>query len=161
MSESEPPRDLAAAQEIAADSAAGYQAIGRFMVDFSGLELMMRVVLGKRLNLKGAYFDIVVSPYDFATLCRVTSAVLRLQFPEQTADIDKFVNDCLKLNDERVRVAHGTWALGDDFMFARHVQRATLKPKLHFKERDALSKLAEEAQRLSVLVFKWNPQTAD
>lgn len=163
MTGDQPPRDLDAAKEIAADFNAGYLAIGRFIYEFSGLELMMRIVLGKRLNLRRGYFDIVVSPYDFATLCRVTSSVLALQFPAQKDDIEQFCKACLRLNDERVKVAHGSWMMGDEGPMARHVQRGTLKAKLHFKDKEELTRLADEAQRLAAVVFTWdnssNPPT--
>lgn len=108
MTASQPPRDLEAAREIAADFNAGYLAIGRFIYHFSGLEMMIRIVLGSRLKLPRDYFDIVISPYDFTALCRVTKDFLVRQFPDQKDDIDQFFKECLRLNTERVRVAHGS-----------------------------------------------------
>lgn len=56
-----------------------YLAIGQFMFEFSQLEFTIRHLLGEILEFKDtgpdALFDILISPYDFATLCNVTKAV--------------------------------------------------------------------------------------
>jgi hypothetical protein len=47
--------------------------------EFSQLEFIIRHALGAALELRDtgphAQFDIVTSPYDFATLCTVTKAI--------------------------------------------------------------------------------------
>jgi hypothetical protein len=54
-----------------------YTAIGQFIFEFSQLEFMIRATLGDALGIKDAHpqFDMVISPYDFATLCNITKAV--------------------------------------------------------------------------------------
>jgi hypothetical protein len=56
-----------------------YTAIRQFIFEFSQLEFIIRHALGEALALKevgaDARFDIVTSPYDFATLCNVTKAI--------------------------------------------------------------------------------------
>lgn len=156
MPQDQPPRDLAAARELAAQFAEGHRAIGRFLAEFSQLDFTIRFVLAKRLEIAEEYFDIVTSPYDFAMLCNVTREVIAKQIPEKAKDVEKIFNECHKLNEDRVRVAHGMWSLGEEGLVARHVQRRSLEPKYFFENRDALGKLADEAQRLmqSVLTIK-------
>ena len=143
-----PPRDPAAAQELAAHIAEGHRAIGRFLSEFSQLDFTIRFVLAKRLGIGDEYFDIVTSPYDFAMLCNVTREVVTKQIPEKAKDIEKIFNECHKLNEDRVRVAHGMWSLGEEGLVARHIQRRSLEPKYFFENRGELGKLADEAQRL-------------
>jgi hypothetical protein len=148
-----PPRDLAAARELAAEFAEGYQAIGRFLSEFSQLDFTIRFVLARRLGISDEYFDIVTSPYDFAMLCNVTRELICKQLPQKKRDIEKLFNECLKLNENRVRVAHGMWTLGQEGLVARHVQRRSLQPQYFFDKRNELGRLAEEAQRLMQAVL--------
>ena len=148
MPQDQPPRDLAAAQELAVQFAEGHRAIGRFLSEFSQLDFTIRFVLAKRLGIADEYFDIVTSPYDFAMLCKVTREVVTKQIPEKAKGIEKIFKGCHKLNEDRVRVAHGMWSLGEEGLVARHVPRQSLEPKYYFENRNALGKLADEAQRL-------------
>jgi hypothetical protein len=103
-----PERPLSAERAaFAARMRAGFQDIGHFIFEFSQLEFTIRAVLSSALKLPDGYFDIVTSGYDFAMLCNVTRAVALKQRPDHEPAIEKLFNDCLKLNDERVRVAHG------------------------------------------------------
>jgi hypothetical protein len=88
-------------------------AIGQFIFEFSQLEFMIRHLLGEALELHDdARFHAVTSPYDFATLCRVTRTIA-MAIPGCTdaeiAELDAIFKDCLKVNEDRVHVAHGTW----------------------------------------------------
>lgn len=65
-----PGRDLAAARELAAEEAAAFYVIGRFVVEFSQLDFTIKVLLASRLGLAEDLFDIVIAPYDFAVLCK-------------------------------------------------------------------------------------------
>jgi hypothetical protein len=49
-----------------------HAAIGKFIVQFSQLEFTIRHLLGSLLDLSDPQFNIVISSYDFATLCRVS-----------------------------------------------------------------------------------------
>ena len=69
---------MSTAEEIAAEKRkmlSLHTAIGQFMFEFSQLEFIVRHALRQALDLKetgdDAQFDIVVSPYDFGTLCSV------------------------------------------------------------------------------------------
>jgi hypothetical protein len=125
-----------------------FRAIGHFTFQFSQLEFTIRHALADMLNLGEELFDPITAPYDFATLCRVTKMVLQKSAsadPDMCNEIDKVVRDCLRLNEQRVRIAHGTWFVGN---VALHVSRGTLKASEYFKSSDDIEKQAEEAQRL-------------
>lgn len=107
-----PTRDIAAAHELATEQAIGFQMIGQFVSEFSQLDLTIRFLLANRLGLPEGYFDIVTAPYDFLMLCNVTQVLLCKQSPDKKEAIKKLFDDCRKLNDDRVHVAHGMWTLG-------------------------------------------------
>jgi hypothetical protein len=121
--------------------------------EFSQLDFTIRFVLARRLGIPDEYFDIVTAPYDFAMLCTVTRELICKQLPHRTRDVEKLFNKCRKLNDDRVRVAHGMWSLGRDGLVARHIQRSSLQPQYFFEKRNELGRLAEEAQRLMQAVL--------
>lgn len=142
-----PDRNMAA-NELAMEQADGYRLIGQFISEYSQLEFTVKAILFGQLRLPEDYFDIVTAPYDFAMLCTVTKELLCKQFPDRKQSIDRLFKDCRKLNEERVRVAHGLWTQGREGPIARHVSRGSLEPKYHFERGDSLSKLTAEAQRL-------------
>lgn len=146
---------LAALQKEARERNYTFRAIGHFLFEFSQLEFSIRAVLFAKLKLPQNSFDLVISPFDFATLCNVTCKMSCLLDPEREADITSLYNQCRALNDERVRVAHGLWSHGPGGMVARHVARSSLTAKYHFEDPDELDRLAERAQHLlkSVMGF--------
>jgi len=127
-----------------------YLEIGRFTHQFSQLEFTIRTLLAGALGLTDDQFDIVTSPYDFATLCRVTSAVLRLRYDDDKAQrkIEHIFKKCLELNTDRVRVMHGTWSIGPSRTNARHVSRSDLKAGYYFEQRGEMANRADAAQAL-------------
>jgi hypothetical protein len=141
-------RVRAAAHELATEQAMGFQLIGQFISEFSQLDFMIRFLLANRLNLQEEYFDIVTAPYDFLMLCNVAQVLLCKQSPDKKKAIKKLFDDCRRLNDDRVHVAHGTWTLGREGPVARCVPRGSLRSKILFEQKDKLIQLAAEAQRL-------------
>ena len=126
----------------------GFQTIGQFIFWFSQLEFTIKHRLSTALGLRDQLFDVVTAPYDFATLRTVASQVLALRHPEKQADLKKIFNECRRLNDERVRVVHGTWTHGSAGLSARHVARQTLSAKYFFEKPQDLVELAQRAERL-------------
>jgi hypothetical protein len=145
--------------EFARVTSAGLNAVGRFTFEFSQLEFSIRVALLACLKLPQEYFDIVTAPYDFAMLCKVTREAMTLKAPERKDELEEWCKECLKLNEDRVRMAHGTWTLGSSGPSVRHVSRNTLKAHHYFGTPAEIHRLADEAQRLlqAILGFKPTP----
>jgi len=125
--------------------------IGRFTYQFSQLEFTIRALLAGALRLRDEQFDLVTSSYDFRTLCKVTSEIYLLKKKDDEparANIATIFKECLALNDERVRMAHGTWSVGAQGHSARHVSRQTLKSKQYFEQKDEIEKHATAAEDL-------------
>jgi putative transcriptional regulator len=125
-----------------------FEAIGQFIFWFSQLEFTIRVRLSAELGLEEQLFDVVIAPYDFAVLCTVTSTVLTHKHPEGEADFKRIFNECRRLNDERVRIAHGTWTHGSEGLSARDAARRTLEAKYFYEKPEALVQLSQTAERL-------------
>jgi hypothetical protein len=140
--------NMEALRQEAARKAQTFEAIGAFIFQFSQLEFTIRVMLSARLKLEEKQFDIVTAPYDFRMLCTVTREILVQQYPDQKSDIQNLFNRCLKLNDDRVRVAHGLWSDDGRAIIARHVTRSSLKAEHFFENPAAIAKLTDTAQSL-------------
>jgi hypothetical protein len=56
-------------------------AIGKFVIQFSQLEYIVRHLLGAMKDLHEPQFDIITGSFDFARLCEVTEAYL-LSLPD-------------------------------------------------------------------------------
>lgn len=130
-----------------------YQAIGKFVYQFSQLEFAIRHLLSDLLELTPDQFHIVTASYDFAALCRVTSAFIHTLL-EPSEPIAKEVADvfgrCFRVNDARVRLVHGTW--DDDG--ASHVSRTSLKPAAYFGKVQDITDMTEEAKACMNLVVQ-------
>jgi hypothetical protein len=140
-----------------------YLAIGQFMFEFSQLEFTIRHLLGEILEFKDtgpdALFDILISPYDFATLCNVTKAVfMRVVRCEQSDrdEIESIMNAALSLNSEdRLPIAHGTWFIGNEGHGARHVSRGKLEMKIRYPKIADIDAAAQTAATLRTRVVKF------
>jgi hypothetical protein len=95
-----------------------YVSIGQFIFEFSQLEFMIRHLLGEALGLNDEKrFHAVTSRYDFVALCRVTCNIA-LAIPgctdEDKSELEDIFKGCLKVNDDRVHIAHGTWFISEE-----------------------------------------------
>jgi hypothetical protein len=140
-----------------------YTAIGQFMFEFSQLEFIIRHALGEALALteigESAQFDIVVSPYDFVTLCNVTKAIFMRTVGCEESDreeIESIMNACMTLNnEERVPIAHGTWFIDDSGLGARHVPRTKLETTIKFSRIADIAAAAQKAATLKSRLIKF------
>ena len=139
-------KQIAAGKKLAAVEGELHQAIGYFIFWFSQLEFTIKARLAGALGLKDEMFDIVIGPYDFAMLCKVTEQVLCKDVnPILAKRVTAYFKRCHNLNQQaRLIVAHGSWTLDG----ARHVSRNTLKAGFHFERPDELKKQADAAQQL-------------
>jgi hypothetical protein len=143
--------------EFARVSAESLHAVGLFTFEFSQLEFTIRVALLGCLELPQEYFDIVTAPYDFAMLCKVAREALSMKRPAKAAELEQWCKDCLKLNEDRVRIAHGTWSIGVSGPTARHVSRNSLKANFYFGTVAEIDQLCNEAQRLMQGILDFKP----
>jgi hypothetical protein len=104
--------------------------------------------LSRALRLEEQLFDVVIAPYDFAVLCTVASKVLTHKHPEGEADFKRVFDECRRLNDERVRIADGTWIHGVEGLAARHAPRRTLEAKFFYEKPEVLMQLSQTAEQL-------------
>jgi hypothetical protein len=123
-------------------------AIGKFVIQFSQLEYIVRHLLGAMMDLRDPQFDIITGSFDFARLCKVTEAYLLslTDCDEKLAEHAKTTfAKCLKVNDDRVRIVHGTWLLGPG---TSHLSRNSLKMTRHFEKPEEIVAKALEAKAL-------------
>jgi hypothetical protein len=135
-----------------------YAAIGHFVFEFSQLERMIRYILGRTLGLSDDRFHTVTSPYDFAALCGITQSIYRTVphcTDEQRGELGKLLNDCRKINDERNRIAHGTWFISDEGSGTEHVSRSSREPKIYYSQIEDLEKVCDEVVKLKTRLEKF------
>jgi hypothetical protein len=122
--------------------------IGAFLMEFSQLETMLQARLAQAIELPEEFSNIIMSAFDFARLCAVTEAILITEQAEREGEIRKIFNECKRLNEDRVRVAHGLITHDLDGSFAiRAVSRSSFKEAWHFGNGE-LQGLIDEAQGL-------------
>ena len=125
-----------------------FRTIGQFIYSFSQLELAIRLRLSDALSLPEPLFEVVIGPYDFATLCNVVKEVLLRSRADLNAEkIKKLFNRCHALNQKaRIIVAHGTWF--PEGGGATHMSRSSFKSSSHFEDPEDLRAQITEAKNL-------------
>ena len=88
-----------------------FEAIGRYIYFFSHVEGTLRLVIMELLGLSDQQFNRLMPVIDFGAICNVIKATI----PEKLhASRAKQANDLIsraqKSNEDRIRVAHGSWA---------------------------------------------------
>ncbi len=142
-----------------------YLSIGEFIFEFSQLEFMLRHALGEALGLNDDRFHTITSPYDFAALCRVTRSIYRTVpgcTTEECIELDELFKACLQINDERVRIAHGTWFISDEGLGTQHVSRSSLEPKIYYSRIEDINMRSSEVTKLKsrIVSFLIGPRSS-
>lgn len=144
------------AVEALPESERYYSAIGRFLVEFSYLETVLKVWIAETANL-GEIFRIPIITHDFAMLCTIGSKVFPYGRPSECqTELKLLIKRLRALNDERVRIAHGWWIIDGPRPMVEHVARTSLSRTEHFTDPQELAKYADEATEIVVDLFMWN-----
>jgi len=156
-------KDEATIEKEKAELAALFSAIGEFVFEFSQLEFIIRHALGEALALReigdDAQFDIVISPYDFVTLCKVTEAIF-VRTMKCGDDDKKEIGDILRQamalnNDCRVPIAHGTWFIDESGSGTRHVPRGKLEVSIKFSKIGDIQAASKRALEIKSRLIKF------
>lgn len=133
----------------ASDPEATYRAIGRFIFQFSQLEYSIRHFVALEAGIKDEHFAAVMT-HDFAILCTAAFEVLlpSVRDPEAIEELRSLINKARRLNDVRVKVAHGLWVPFKEGGTVHHVSRSKLKDGISVDQAAELEVHSDEAQRI-------------
>jgi hypothetical protein len=126
-----------------------YSAIGRFIDEFSFLEMALKCWIAEQLGLSSEQQDIILT-HDFAMTCAIAQKLFADGATKENKDkFRKLVGKCHDLNQHRVRIVHGFWFFGHSSGTLTHVSRRTLAPESYYRNPDEIAALADEAWRLN------------
>lgn len=108
-----------------------FQKIGEFIASFSIVEDGLRRALAELLNLHPALIPAVTASYDFAKLCEVTREASNVLRSDRMDEINDLISRCYKINETRVKIAHGTW---NPLYGVAHMPRGDKKHGLRLKD---------------------------
>jgi hypothetical protein len=119
-----------------------YVLIGEFIVKFSQIEMWLRLAFLLATKMPQESCDLILSRLDFQSLVAVTTGLYEKEYAKAPAPLWKHVrgifSQCSALNDERVRIAHGSWIVNDTDMGALHLSRQKMQWQEHFPSREGL-----------------------
>jgi hypothetical protein len=73
-------------------------------------------------------------------LCTIAKSVVVPHLDEEkTADLKNLLKTCHKLNEDRVRIAHGLWIVAEESGQLLHGRKGELDPAEHFNEVQAIA----------------------
>jgi hypothetical protein len=126
-----------------------YRAIGRFIAEFSVIESILKGHLAIEVKLRTDFYDAIIT-HDFSLLCTAVLQVFSSTIQDEALveDLKKFISRCRKINDVRVKVAHGDWWPHEAGGAVRHVSRQKLESVRSTDMTEALEKHADEAYQL-------------
>jgi hypothetical protein len=126
-----------------------YEAIGRFIFEFSQLEYEIRHQIAQEVWITEEYFNAIMV-HDFAVLCTAAEHVFAICFEKEADKLKEFkklINRARELSNVRNAVAHGLWVPFKDGGKVIHVPRS-LKPNISTEQAADLNKKADEANQL-------------
>jgi hypothetical protein len=126
-----------------------YEAIGRFIFEFSQLEYEIRHRIAEEVWVSEEYFNAIMV-HDFAVLCTAAHHVFQIAFekePDRIKEFKALIKKARALADIRNAVAHGLWVPFMEGGKVIHVPRS-LKPNISTEQAAALNKKADEAREL-------------
>lgn len=124
-----------------------FQAIGTFVYQFSQFEASLRYTLAE-LTIR-RHSDVIMAALDFAILCRALSEVISRSekcSPNAKEKMRSALGLALKVNDERVKIAHGTWTIDDKEGLLESLSRQSLKRQKHYSNHEEVAALAAKQQ---------------
>ncbi|MDE2152397.1 MAG: hypothetical protein KGJ85_08695 [Betaproteobacteria bacterium] len=125
-----------------------YEAIGRFIYEFSQAEYAIRYHLAEEIGLDDRFFSEVVESYDVGMLCTVAVKVFcKTRARLNATEIEKLIGKFRGINVRRNIVAHGLWVPHENGGRVHYVPR-NLKPQVEINQAEILSELADETCKL-------------
>jgi hypothetical protein len=124
-----------------------YRSIGRFVFNFSRFEDVLRWRVFACLQLNARQGGFVTPAIDFAFLCRLGKVVFQERYRDEPKKLDELsyvLNTALRINEDRVRVAHGSWYLNPPAGFTVHTSRNSLEEGTFFYQPGELDRLADQ-----------------
>lgn len=93
-----------------------YKEIGKFMVGFSGMESVLRLLIGIESKVQSIFKEALMQVFDFSTLVNTLKEFYKqtITDEEEKKNIIRLLNECLNINNDRVRIAHGSWIFKED-----------------------------------------------
>ena len=115
-----------------------YKSIGEFIVKFSNLETLLKFLLDFEAQIQSPLKNQITYLLDVSIVIRLLKELYSKKF-EKGSDLQrKFMgalNECHRVNEWRVRVAHGMWILeGDQQARTTHFSRQSLEGIEYFGE---------------------------
>jgi hypothetical protein len=130
-----------------------YSAIGRFIVGFSNLEMVLKLWIADTIDLKHEFRDQIITQ-DFAMLCTIASSVLPSGMMDGAPGaLRPVVAKLQALNTHRVRIAHGWWLGSGDGV--SHVSRQKLKADYHYSDPVEVAALADKTLEIELELRDW------
>lgn len=133
-----------------------YLAIGRFVQEFSTLELALKahIALFARIEPKDAG---QILNHDFAMTCTIAENVMSRRLEQdKSAVLKDLIKRCRRLNDDRVRIVHGLWVLRPNESSLIHLSRQKLEYAKHYSDVNDVQKLVDEAQGIFRDFHSWS-----
>jgi hypothetical protein len=124
-----------------------YRAIGRFIFEFSQLEAALKYYIAEKCEIKNEHYAALMV-HDFAMLCSIAKKVLVAPDDIGGKDMNAIISACRKLNDVRVRVAHGLWVPFMEGGTVHHTSRQSLTPQMSSHQTKELEKSASDTHQL-------------
>jgi hypothetical protein len=118
-----------------------FNAIGRFIFEFSRLEYTLRYYVAQKIGLRD---QLPVRSRDPKRKRNIAKALV----DDHDRTMERLFNECKSLNEDRVRIVHGLWNIAGETRELNYASRYNFTIKTYFRDADELAEKAEQACRL-------------
>jgi hypothetical protein len=132
-----------------------YSAIGRFVVQFSHLEMVLKLWVAESVGIDEKHHDSIMT-HDFALLCTIAQKVLPLGMKNGSDQLLRPVlSKFRELNNHRVRIAHGWWLTHGRHPQMFHTSRSKLVSEGFYRSPLEIAALADQVDMLDIQLRDW------
>lgn len=123
-----------------------YNKIGKFIVEFSKTETILRVIF---CVISGAGWQngkIILTGLDFRMLSAITEKLLKEKYAENKNKnkVAKIFSKLNEINDHRNIIVHGTWEFYEGGFYSLKTSRSSFLEKMHLSSLDEFDKFLNE-----------------
>lgn len=114
-----------------------YREVGKFIVSFSHLETMLRFLIGIESKVQSSFKEAFMLMFDFANLVQTLSSYYKENIEDEIIRnrILKLLKKCHSMNQNRVKIAHGTWYFNNESRGSLvHMKRGGIKSQEYFND---------------------------
>lgn len=140
-----------------------YKEVGKFMVGFSGIESVLRMLIGIESKVQSLFKEAFMMIFDFSTLVNTLKGFYKKTIKDEKnkKTILKLLSECLDINNHRVKIAHGSWMFQDGKGVLLHMKKGAINSNEFFSDISELKNINNKIRKLTIDLLEFQAMRFD